>query len=71
MVVSGFDEDSDSSVNEQGTYGYAYGWTFSLDAQAKIICDLKNSESVPKLVFSAKNFKEKDSLWKSLKSGNW
>ncbi|KZR85615.1 hypothetical protein MITS9508_02824 [Synechococcus sp. MIT S9508] len=71
LVVSGFDMDADTSVNEKGTYGYAYGWTSDLDAQATIICDLNDSESVLKLVYSAKAFKEKDSVWKALKSGNW
>ncbi|NOL47460.1 MAG: hypothetical protein HF560_07720 [Synechococcus sp. MIT S9220] len=71
LVVSGFDEDADSSVNEKGTYGYAYGWTSDLSAQATIICDMDDSESVLKLVYSAKAYKEKDSLWKVLKSGKW
>lgn len=71
LVVSGFSEDTDSSVNEKGNYGYAYGWNSDLDAQALITCDLDDGESVLKLAFSAKTFKEKDSLWKVLNSGNW
>ena len=71
LVVNGFDEDADSSVNKNGTYGYAYGWTSNLQLSATIICDSGTSESMLILTFSGKAFSENDSLWKKLKSGKW
>tara|TARA_B100000073_G_scaffold32903_1_gene24980 strand:- start:809 stop:1177 length:369 start_codon:yes stop_codon:yes gene_type:complete len=71
LVVNGFEKDADSSVNEEGTYGYAYGWTSDLGAQASIACDLEDDESVVMLTYFGKAYEAKDSLWEMLKSGKW
>jgi len=71
LVVNGFEEDADSSVNEKGSYGYAYGWTSDLKMQASIICDLADGET--NLIFSyiGADTERTDSIWKKLKAEGW